>query len=1085
MASPRPYKLSDRGIRPSEVNRKYLHTNSTSHTWPFSAFAELIDNAYDPDVGAKQIWIDKTVINGEQCLMFRDNGKGMCPDKLHKMLSFGFCEKQKVDNHVPIGMYGNGFKSGSMRLGRDAFVFTKNGTQMSVGMLSQSYLEAINQETIIVPIAVWGQKDHKLERVEDREVSLRDILHYSLFRTEQQLLTELSAIQTRTGTKIIIWNLRQNRAKSLELDFETDKYDILIPHDLVEEQLGLNTRQSYGERQRQMADSEYSLRAYCSILYLKPRTQVILRGAKVKTQLIAKSLAHIDHDIYQPMFLTSMKRKVKVTFGFNCKSKVHYGIMMYHHNRLIKAYERMKCQLQVSGVGEGVIGIIECDFLKPTHNKQDFDQTNEYRLTLSAVDRKLQEYWKDRSNLSSFLVDSTFNSKDLIEKPDQIWAQCDGCLKWRKLPDDIGKLPDKWYCQLNPDPQFRTCDVSEEAEDTDEMDVYKKSIRRRELREKAEQQQNARLHKEAMQRKVQLDAQAKQSNQVVPPLVIHTVTDGNGITSAAVLRTGKPPILVSAATPTAGATAPSAPTARRPLGGAEAAGPEMVQNLMNRVIQEAAFLKREKENLKQLSRQTVQADTTAVAEISRITAQHKMASCSSTASPSTSSSSAACEGLRISDVKSLSADASWQQPSPCANGTGSGPGGVANRAKRKVEACGMDQAKRPRTEPAESSPAANGVVSSCAGAASASSITVDDDDDDDDVICLDVKSSRVPRTDADLRKVKQEADASTGPDNEAAQARDAAAMSSHGVQTVTLPFKCKAEEEDSGVGDAGDSAVGAAGAVPRASSAVDALRRENERLQEVVQRLQQELVTRTVVKEEDKKQTEEKAERLAIVQAGSAKVDKEVGDSEAAPDEVDALRQELQKLRKDEEEWASVVSHLMKEIEDSMTAHKQATAENERLSEECARLRAAAPGQSPATTEAGTNTDAATDGATDVAAGVAGAATDAGVDACVGPDADTARETTEDGRKLQAELEQLQSEKAELEQLQMEKVELEAREAETAIYLSQGMSDRDSLVRLRQNVARLLQNLIPEFQMPDDPTLVDDIVPQLLQSTSS
>ncbi|CAN0226292.1 unnamed protein product [Lampetra fluviatilis] len=926
MASPRPYKLSERGIRPSEVNRKYLHTNSTSHTWPFSAFAELIDNAYDPDVGAKQIWIDKTVINGEQCLMFRDNGKGMCPDKLHKMLSFGFCEKQKVDNHVPIGMYGNGFKSGSMRLGRDALVFTKNGTQMSVGMLSQSYLEAINQETIIVPIAARRRRLHKLEPVEDREVSLRDILHYSLFRTEQQLLTELSAIQTRTGTKIIIWNLRQNRAKSLELDFETDKYDILIPHDLVEEQLGLNNRQSYGERQRQMPDSEYSLRAYCSILYLKPRTQVILRGAKVKTQLIAKSLAHIDHDIYQPMFLTSMKRKVKVTFGFNCKSKVHYGIMMYHHNRLIKAYERMKCQLQVNGVGEGVIGIIECDFLKPTHNKQDFDQTNEYRLTLSAVDRKLQEYWRDRSNLSSFLVDSTFNSKDLIEKPDQIWAQCDSCLKWRKLPDDIGKLPDKWYCRLNPDPQFRTCDVPEEAEDTDEMDVYKKSVRRRQCSVKCSW-----LPKLSSRTRYDL-------TQTLPPL--------------------------------------SSPlsTFPRPL--------------------------------------------------------------------------------------------PWSMPAPLS---------ISLLEKRKLEACGMDQAKRPRMEPAESSPAANGVASSRAGAAS--SITFDDgDDDDDDVICLDVKSPRVPRIDADLRKVKLEADASTGPDNEAAQARDAAATSSHGVQTVTLPFKCKAEEEDSG--DAGDSAAGAAGAVPRASSAVDAavdvLRRENKRLQEVVQQLQQELVTRTVVKEEDKKQTEEKAELVAIVPAGSAKVDKAVGDSEAAPDEVHALRRELQKLRKDEEEWASVISHLMKEIEDSVAGHKQTTAENERLSEECARLRAAAPGQTPVKTEAGTNTDCATD--------VAGAAADAGVDACVGPDADTASETTEEGRKLQAELEKAG---AELEQLQREKVELEARETETAIYLSQGMSDGDSLVRLRQNVARLLQNLIPEFQMPDDPTLVDDIVPQLLKSTSS
>lgn len=30
-------------------------------------------------------------------------------------------------------------------------------------------------------------------------------------------------------------------------------------------------------------------------------------------------------------------------------------------------------------MGVGVVGIIECNFLKPTHNKQDFDYTNEYR----------------------------------------------------------------------------------------------------------------------------------------------------------------------------------------------------------------------------------------------------------------------------------------------------------------------------------------------------------------------------------------------------------------------------------------------------------------------------------------------------------------------------------------------------------------------------------------------------------------------------------------------------------------------------------------------------------------------------------
>lgn len=45
--------------------------------------------------------------------------------------------------------------------------------------------------------------------------------------------------------------------------------------------------------------------AYCSILYLKPRMQIILRGQKVKTQLVSKSLAYIERDVYRPKFLVS------------------------------------------------------------------------------------------------------------------------------------------------------------------------------------------------------------------------------------------------------------------------------------------------------------------------------------------------------------------------------------------------------------------------------------------------------------------------------------------------------------------------------------------------------------------------------------------------------------------------------------------------------------------------------------------------------------------------------------------------------------------------------------------------------------
>lgn len=42
------------------------------------------------------------------------------------------------------------------------------------------------------------------------------------------------------------------------------------------------------------------------------------------------------------------KEKVKVTFGFNPKRKEHFGIMMYHKNRLIKPYEKVGCQLKVT-----------------------------------------------------------------------------------------------------------------------------------------------------------------------------------------------------------------------------------------------------------------------------------------------------------------------------------------------------------------------------------------------------------------------------------------------------------------------------------------------------------------------------------------------------------------------------------------------------------------------------------------------------------------------------------------------------------------------------------------------------------------
>lgn len=42
-----------------------------------------------------------------------------------------------------------------MRLGKDAIIFTKCASSMSVGMLSQTYLEKTGAKDILVPIITW------------------------------------------------------------------------------------------------------------------------------------------------------------------------------------------------------------------------------------------------------------------------------------------------------------------------------------------------------------------------------------------------------------------------------------------------------------------------------------------------------------------------------------------------------------------------------------------------------------------------------------------------------------------------------------------------------------------------------------------------------------------------------------------------------------------------------------------------------------------------------------------------------------------------------------------------------------------
>lgn len=51
------------------------------------------------------------------------------------------------------------------------------------------------------------------------------------------------------------------------------------------------------------------------------------------------------------------------------------------------------------------------------------------------------------------LIDSIYR----VLAPDWLWAQCDNCLQWRRLPAGFKQddLPEKWFCHMNPDAAFK------------------------------------------------------------------------------------------------------------------------------------------------------------------------------------------------------------------------------------------------------------------------------------------------------------------------------------------------------------------------------------------------------------------------------------------------------------------------------------------------------------------------------------------------------------------------------------------------------------------------------------------------------
>ncbi|KAM9625434.1 ATPase MORC2 isoform 2-T2 [Morphnus guianensis] len=442
----------------AQLTFEYLHTNSTTHEFLFGALAELVDNARDADATRIDIYTEQREdLRGGFMLCFLDDGTGMDSNEAASVIQFGKSAKRSPES-TQIGQYGNGLKSGSMRIGKDFILFTKKDNTMTCLLLSRTFHEEEGIDEVIVPLPTWNARSWEpvTDNMEKFSIETELIYKYSPFKSEQEVMEQFNKICGEKGTLVIIFNLKLMDNGEPELDVTSDPQDIQMAETPPE-----------GTKPERR-----SFRAYAAVLYIDPRMRIFINGHKVQTKRLscclykprmykytsnrfktraeqevkkAEHMARIAEekareaeskaralelrlggDLTRESRVTlrqvqnsaiTMRREADVKkrikdakqralkepkelnfiFGVNIEQRELDGMFIYNCSRLIKMYEKVGPQLEGGMACGGVVGVVDVPYLvlEPTHNKQDFADAKEYRHLLKAMGEHLAQYWKD------------------------------------------------------------------------------------------------------------------------------------------------------------------------------------------------------------------------------------------------------------------------------------------------------------------------------------------------------------------------------------------------------------------------------------------------------------------------------------------------------------------------------------------------------------------------------------------------------------------------------------------------------------------------------------------------------------------
>ncbi|KAG8660127.1 MORC family CW-type zinc finger protein 3 isoform X1 [Manihot esculenta] len=440
-----------------QADPSYLQTLGQAHSgWIFGAIAELVDNSRDAKASRLDISIEiiYSKRDGKDIPMLSviDDGHGMTHQEVVRMMCFG--HKQPDANHQDhIGRFGVGFKTGAMRLGKDALVLTQTTDSRSIAFLSHSLNEG--KDNLEIPIVSYCRKgqfmelDTSVQSEALAKYNLKAIKEFSPF--DKYLIGEKAGLFSKklTGTQIYIWNL-DKWGSNYCLDWTAGltgrssfhQGDILIRSRRVRSRPGQIS---------QKVPLDYSLRSYLEVIFLVPRMRIYVQGSLVKSRPLAKSL----NNTCEANGII-MGKRVHLTLG-RCQlewEQANCGIFLYWHGRLIEAYKRVGGMVHNGAVGRGVIGVVDVsDIMDDVNgrvwvhsNKQGFQDCESYALLEEWLGKKADEYW-DKNFDSLVLKKGSF-----LYKPDHEWVQCDKCRKWRMLSSgfDSKNLPAEWFCYMEP-----------------------------------------------------------------------------------------------------------------------------------------------------------------------------------------------------------------------------------------------------------------------------------------------------------------------------------------------------------------------------------------------------------------------------------------------------------------------------------------------------------------------------------------------------------------------------------------------------------------------------------------------------------